>query len=126
MSELRSPERPFASLPGNGTAKRAVLLLPLTDGDPKTGMMEPYLAAASSAAEIAFLAAVFTQISFDDAQEYLHREYCSAIAMALNEFRREWPIPILGLENEFINIVSNAFYWRIDQLARSPGLGGRA
>jgi hypothetical protein len=126
MSALRPPARPFVDMPVNGTAKRAILLSPLTNGDPITGIMEPYLAAASSAADIAFLAAAFTQISFDDAQEYLRREYCSAIATALHEFRKEWSIPIPGLENEFINIVGRAFYWRIDQLARSPGLGGRA
>jgi len=65
----------FVPLPGNGTVRRALPLPPLTDEELKAEVMGPYIAAASSAADLAFLAAAFTPISFRDAQEYLCLEF---------------------------------------------------
>jgi hypothetical protein len=116
----------FVSLPGNGTARRALPLPTLTDEELKAEITAPYIAAASSAADLAFLAAAFIPISFEEAQEYLCREFYRANAAALDKFRRSWDGSMPTFENELINVVARAFNWRIDQLARSPGLGGRA
>jgi hypothetical protein len=125
MSALRPPVRPFVPLPGNGTSKRSSLP-PLTNEELKAEIMAPYVAEASSAADLSFLVAAFVPISFDDAQDYLRHEHDRAIAEATYKFRRSWDGSLPTFENEIANAVAHAFYWRINQLATSPGLGGRA
>jgi hypothetical protein len=116
----------FVSLPGNGTARRIILLSPQTNEELKAELLAPFAVAASEAADVAFLAAAFTPISIEDAKEYLRSEHHRAIAKAVDTFRRDWLFAEPNFENELINVVAHAFYWRINELARSPGLGGCA
>jgi hypothetical protein len=126
MSEFQSPARPFVAIPGNGTVQRVIPLPSLTNEELKAEIMAPYADAARVAADTAFLAAAFTPTSMEEAREYLRFEHRRAIAKAVDSFRKDWLFAEPNFENELINVVAHAFYWRINELARSPGLGGRA
>jgi hypothetical protein len=126
MSVLGAPARPFVAIPGNGTVARAIPLPPLTNEQVSAEIMAPHAAAARDAADAAFLAAAFTPISMEGAQEYLQFEHRRAVAATVDAYRGDWVFVDPNCQCELIKIVSHAFYWRIDELARSPGLGGRA
>jgi hypothetical protein len=126
MSEFQSPERLFVAIRGNGTVARVIPLRPITNEELKAEVMAPYAITAREAADTAFLAAAFTPISIEEAQEFLRLEHRRAVATAVNAFRRHWIFVDPDCECELIKVTSHAFYWRIDELARSPGIGGRA
>jgi hypothetical protein len=126
VTEFQTPSRSFAAMPGNSTVQRAIPLPTLTNEELKAEIIAPYAAVARAAADAAFLAAAFTPISMEGAQEYLQLEHRRAIATAVDAFRRDWAFADPGRECELIKAVAHAFYWRIDELARVPGLGGRA
>jgi hypothetical protein len=126
MSKFRTPARPFVAIPGNGTVARTIPLPPITNEELKAEIMAPYAIAARDAAESAFLAAAFRPISMEEAQEYLRFEHRRAVATAVDAIRRDWIFVDPNCECELIKVASHAFYWRIDELAHSAGLGGRA
>jgi hypothetical protein len=126
MNEYRAPACPFVAIPGNGTVTRIIPPPPLANEELKAEIMAPYAVAARKAADAAFLAAAFTPISMEEAQEYLRLEHRRAVATAVDAFRRDWIFADPDCECELIKVAIHAFYWRIDELARSPGLGGRA
>lgn len=126
MSEFQTPSRPFVAMPGNGTASRIIPISPQTNEELKAEILAPFVVAASDAADTAFLTAAFTPTSMKEAQEYLQLEHRRAVATAVDAFRRDWIFVDPNCECELIRVVSHSFYWRIDELARSPGLGGCA
>jgi hypothetical protein len=127
MSEFRAPACPFVAIAaGNGTVQRAISLPPLTNEELKAEIMAPYAAVARVAADTAFLAAAFKPTSMEETKEYLRFEHRRAVATAVDNFRKDWIFVDPNCECELIKVASHAFYWRIDELARCPGLGGRA